>query len=154
MEQDIHHMESPRCETKEIIAQHEADVHKGPVIVGADSLKCPYIGGKYLLDEPRLSDPRVLHHLGDVVVDKPVTDGVAIDRTRHRYDGQELEQSIFIERRPLCQPSFWVSRVMPFCCLGHIRSCSSLAPCTCMHQAGVLTALRSRTDGRIMVSAG
>jgi hypothetical protein len=101
MEQDVHQMEAPGCEAEEIIAQHEADMHEGPVVVGADPPKCPDIGGKYIRDEPYLPDPGVLHHLGRVVIDKPIAKGVAIDRTRHRDDDYDQEQSGFLERRPL-----------------------------------------------------
>jgi len=83
MEKDIHEMKAPGCEAEEDIAQHEADVHEWPVVVGADALKRPDIGGKYLRDEPYLSDPGILHHLGHVVIDKPVAKGVAIDCTRN-----------------------------------------------------------------------
>ena len=86
MEQDVHEMEAPGCEAKEIIAQHEADVHEWPIIVGADSLKCPDIGGKYLRDEPQLPDPGILHYLGHVVIDKSVDQCVAIDSKRHCHD--------------------------------------------------------------------
>lgn len=94
-------METPGCKTEEIIAQHEAHVHKGSVVVGAGSLKCPDIGGKYLRNEPYLPDPRVLHHLGYVIIDKPVSKGVAINCERYCDDNHDQDQSGFLQRRPL-----------------------------------------------------
>ena len=88
MKQNIHQMEAPGRKAEEGVAQHEADMHEGPVVVGADSLKRPDIGGKYLRDEPHLPDPEVLLHLGDVIIDKPVAEGVPIDSARHCNDDQ------------------------------------------------------------------
>jgi hypothetical protein len=75
-------------------------VQERPVVVGADPLKCPDIGGKYLREVPEIPDPGVLHHLGDVVIDKSIAKSVPIDKETRRddhYNGENPGQPRVIQ---------------------------------------------------------
>ena len=130
MEQDVHEMEAPGCETEDIIAQHVTDVHEWPVIVGANFLKCPDIGGKYLRDEPHLPDPGILHHLGNIVIDKSITKGVARDRAGHQDEYTDQENVEFLERKRLQLPP-WLRCTHRFYGPNHV--CRPCRPGTVRH---------------------
>ena len=84
-----------------MIAHQVADMQKRPVIIGAYSLECPDIGGKYLGKGLEIPDPGVLHDLGGIVIDKSVVKGVEINRARQEDSDHEQEQLGFLERNPL-----------------------------------------------------
>jgi len=86
MNQDVHEVEAPRHKAEKIIAQHEADVHEGSVIIGVGSLKCPDTCRKYVRYESYLPDPGILHYLRDVIIDKSIEKCVGKNTKDNYYD--------------------------------------------------------------------
>jgi len=91
MDDNVDNMESGGVQTEESIEEEVENMHQGSVIVSGLPGKSPGAGSKYGPDIVRTSDPVILHHLGDIVIDKTVPEGIQIKSDCKKRDNEQPE---------------------------------------------------------------
>lgn len=114
MDNNIEDMESQGVQTEKSVNEHVEDVHQGSVIVGSLPSKSPDALSEYGCDIVKASDPGILHHLGDIIIDKAVPEGIEVkSNCKKRDDEQPQTERPF----PQCPASlvFFVSTMHEQC---------------------------------------
>lgn len=89
MDNNIEDMESQWVQTEESINEHVENVHQWPVIVGGLSSKSPDAFSEHGDDIVKASDPRILYHLGDIIVDEAVPEGTHVKSDSKKRDHEQ-----------------------------------------------------------------
>lgn len=72
MKEDIDQMKTPRFQADGMISKHISDVHQGPIVIRGvvSRLETPYAFREYRRYVSYVPDPRIIHNLLLIVIDK------------------------------------------------------------------------------------